>query len=66
MSRRRMRPEARVSAVVNDPEILRLDMLSVKMDVVSKSMKSLCLGCYARAVYQPDRYVKDIGSTEVV
>lgn len=26
----------------------------------------LCLGCYARAVYQPDRCAKDIGSTEVV
>ena len=31
--------EARVSAVVNDSEILRLVMLSVKMGVVSKSMK---------------------------
>lgn len=31
--------EARVSSIVNDPEILRLVMLSVKMGVVSKSMK---------------------------
>lgn len=31
--------ESRVSAVVNDPEILRLIMLCVKMGVVSKSMR---------------------------